>query len=126
MSGDDIDGVGLENCVKHGTFYAEGTTCCECDLAALRAENERLRGELGLMLEYFERGTPYWYGTSPADRIRAVLDGKTSPVSARIEELKAALRRIVGMAEKQAHSEHCCQILHVAAAALEGKGEENE
>ena len=32
-----------------------------------------LEGELGLLLEYFERGIPYWFGTSPVDRIRAVL-----------------------------------------------------
>ena len=32
-----------------------------------------LEGELGLLLEYFEQGVPYWHGTSPKDRIRAVL-----------------------------------------------------
>jgi len=36
----------------------------------------QLGGELGLALEYFERGIPYWYGTSPADRIRDVLEGR--------------------------------------------------
>ena len=34
-----------------------------------------LEGELGLLLEYFEQGVPYWHGTSPKDRIRAVLKG---------------------------------------------------
>ena len=72
----------------------ETYTLMQVDLAALRAECERLKveglrlmaigddlrtriaeltGELGLMLEYFERGVPYWYGISPVDRIRAVL-----------------------------------------------------
>jgi len=68
----------LDYCERHGAWYVLGRKCRGCEngeveLTALEAKVSRLRGELGLMLEYFERGTPYWYGTSPADRIRAVL-----------------------------------------------------
>jgi hypothetical protein len=44
-------------------------------LAEKDARIAELRGELGLLLDYFEKGVPWWYGTSPADRIRAALKG---------------------------------------------------
>jgi len=34
---------------------------------------EPLVGELGLILRYFERGAPYWYGDEPKRRITAAL-----------------------------------------------------
>jgi len=46
------------------------------------------------MLEYFERGVPYWYGISPVDRIRAVLKEKAMnrDISHMPDEWQAAYR----------------------------------
>ena len=47
-----------------------------CPFVSMMKYIRKLEGELGLMLEYFEKGIPYWYGTSPADRIRNILKGE--------------------------------------------------
>jgi hypothetical protein len=58
-------------CDKHGWVQARHF-CHKC-VADYLTRIAKLEGELGLVLEYFNRGTPYWYGDSPADRIRSVL-----------------------------------------------------
>ena len=58
-------------CDSHGWVQARHF-CHKC-VADYLTRIKQLEGELGLMLEYWERGVPYWYGDSPADRIRSVL-----------------------------------------------------
>ena len=57
---------------------ARFTPQTEADIkAAARAYAESLAeplvAELGLILQYFERGEPYWYGYEPKRRITAAL-----------------------------------------------------
>jgi hypothetical protein len=68
------DEAWAEDCTTaHMMGYADAEGAARAKVERLEARIAEFRGFVGLVLEYCEKGTPYWYGEDLKTRARKLL-----------------------------------------------------